>query len=406
MKSLDTIPSFNFLRLDAVNEAGDFLLRRRSAYFIYFGENVIRKILSCTLTIACFFFGADCGSEITVPQNDDIITVEKELTDGEQPAVSPDGRKIAFTRNGDIFVCDTSGANITQLTLGAETDIQPRWHPNGQAIGFIRKNTGENNRGILFTIAANGGAATQLLPNQFVADSLVERNWVYGGIGMPIWDWSPSAGCVAFLQQSGVRTFLKIFSLMSTQEIFSTKTYDDKTAIDANGSSFIWSSEEEIAFIGQNSSGGKNAFLLNLLNQNLLVDSSHVYPYYICRNPLNNNFGYLSSIPHSPRSGIIITDFSKTIREQVLDGGGNGFKWSPDGRIILFEDPWYYPNPFGYRKSRIGIYDMVLNKQFLLTQKGDIDRVNYFFDWGKSSRKVYFERHKKITVVSFEYTLK
>jgi hypothetical protein len=64
-----------------------------------------------------FFFSIlqiDCKNDPPVIPptllEDTFITYEKILNDGEQPAVSRDGSKIAFVRKGDIWVMDTSGA--------------------------------------------------------------------------------------------------------------------------------------------------------------------------------------------------------------------------------------------------------------------------------------------------------
>lgn len=57
------------------------------------------------------------------------------------PAVSPDGRKIAFAAVGtggdfEIFVMDIDGGNRVQLTNNDSEDSEPRWAPSGTSIVY------------------------------------------------------------------------------------------------------------------------------------------------------------------------------------------------------------------------------------------------------------------------------
>jgi Tol biopolymer transport system component len=64
------------------------------------------------------------------------------LTEGMEPAWSPDGQKIAFASdrdgNWEIYVMNADGSGITRLTYESADDLQPAWSPDGQKLVFLR----------------------------------------------------------------------------------------------------------------------------------------------------------------------------------------------------------------------------------------------------------------------------
>ncbi|RMH60461.1 MAG: S9 family peptidase [Calditrichaeota bacterium] len=83
--------------------------------------------------------------------------------------VSPDGKKVAFvvTRyvlkegkaNSDIWLMNTDGTDLFQLTNSDAADYNPRWHQDGRHLLFI--STRENGPQV-WMIRATGGEAAQL----------------------------------------------------------------------------------------------------------------------------------------------------------------------------------------------------------------------------------------------------
>jgi Tol biopolymer transport system component len=72
---------------------------------------------------------------------------DPQLTDNTAPdsgaAWSPNGKRIAFERNSDIWVMNADGTNQTRLTNNAIIDSNPTWSPNGKKIAFVSERDGD-----------------------------------------------------------------------------------------------------------------------------------------------------------------------------------------------------------------------------------------------------------------------
>ncbi|MFT3886100.1 MAG: S41 family peptidase [Flavobacteriales bacterium] len=76
-----------------------------------------------------------------------------------QPAISPDGRTIAFCYQGDLWRVPTSGGEATLLTSSEAMDAAPVWSHDGRWIAFMSDRYGN---GDVFLMPSTGGEATRL----------------------------------------------------------------------------------------------------------------------------------------------------------------------------------------------------------------------------------------------------
>jgi Tol biopolymer transport system component len=114
-------------------------------------------------------FESGIGQEATGSGDRDIFLLQvatgrvTRLTDDpardEYPALSPDGSRIAFTRqqesNADIYVMNADGSGVNQVTGGEGVDLRPVWSPDGTRIAFERD-------GDIYVMTADGSAIMQL----------------------------------------------------------------------------------------------------------------------------------------------------------------------------------------------------------------------------------------------------
>ena len=75
------------------------------------------------------------------------------------PALSPDGKRLAFVYRGDIWMAASSGGKATPLTQHIETDGFPVFSPDGAWVAFASKRNGNWD---IFAVPAEGGPARQL----------------------------------------------------------------------------------------------------------------------------------------------------------------------------------------------------------------------------------------------------
>jgi Tol biopolymer transport system component/C-terminal processing protease CtpA/Prc len=90
------------------------------------------------------------------------------------PAISPDGKTIAFTFKGDIYRVSSAGGAATPLTSHTANDFMPVWSHDGKQIAFASDRYGNYD---IYVINADGGEAKRLtfhsadeFPTSFSAD--------------------------------------------------------------------------------------------------------------------------------------------------------------------------------------------------------------------------------------------
>jgi eukaryotic-like serine/threonine-protein kinase len=153
--------------------------------------NFSRFIIAIAI-MSAFLVGAAVAYRLAQPKSQDYLKMTELTYSGKDssPAVSPDGKLIAFRSERDgkprIWIKQVHGGNEIVLTSGP--DDYPRFSPDGSAILFIRTNSANDS---LYRIPIIGGEERKILDNVKTAD------------------FSPDGKKIAFFRaQSGSSTLL------------------------------------------------------------------------------------------------------------------------------------------------------------------------------------------------------
>ncbi len=90
---------------------------------------------------------ADRDVVVSSPDGEHPVRITGAGADDAEPALSPSGGRVAFTRTGveaaDVYAVGSDGSGLTRLTTNAGADIQPAWSPDGTRIAFASEREGD-----------------------------------------------------------------------------------------------------------------------------------------------------------------------------------------------------------------------------------------------------------------------
>ena len=157
------------------------------------------------------------------------------------PAVSPDGKTVAFSYKGDIYLVDSEGGEARQLTSNPAYDYSPVWSPDGRKLAFASDRYGNFD---IFVISVDGG-----VPSRVTTHSAKETPWTF----------TPDGKKILFTARIQDPAESALFPKSSMTELYSVDVnggrYDQVLATPAEEVSFIGKSG---AFLYQDCKGGEN----------------------------------------------------------------------------------------------------------------------------------------------------
>jgi len=98
------------------------------------------------------FAAASLHAQLPAPTSEPILGARL-------PALSPDGKRLAFVYRGDIWAASSDGGRAVPLTSHVDMDAHPQFSPDGRWVAFAsRRNGGWD----MFVVPADGGPSRQL----------------------------------------------------------------------------------------------------------------------------------------------------------------------------------------------------------------------------------------------------
>ena len=86
-----------------------------------------------------------------------LVNLTNDVANDMEPAFSPNGQQIAFVSdrdgNPDVFVMNADGSNVLNMTNNSAVDIMPTWSPDGRTLAFASDREGDFE---IFTLGPGG----------------------------------------------------------------------------------------------------------------------------------------------------------------------------------------------------------------------------------------------------------
>ena len=224
----------------------------------------VRHFAVPLLSLAACAVSSSAFAQLAPPKEEPVIGAR-------MPALSPDGKTLAFVWRGDVWVSPASGGRAYSVTDHVELDAYPIFSPDGKWIAFSSLRNGNYD---IFVVPTTGGDARQM---------------TFSGSSEVATDWSPDGKTILFSAQRDVPNST-LFALDVKTLRFNKLTEDYKTLSNAvyspDGShiafqraGFPWTRPR------YNGSGGAQLWSLDLgagKRQSIIDDErQHLWPHYL-----------------------------------------------------------------------------------------------------------------------------
>lgn len=119
-----------------------------------------------------------CGALAMIASTQAVVSFEGPVKRTRYPSLSPDGKTLAFSYQGDIFRVSSEGGRAERLTVHPAAETMPRFSPDGKHIAFTSTRHGNMD---VFVMAADGSGLrrlTFLSANDYAMGWTPDSKWV------------------------------------------------------------------------------------------------------------------------------------------------------------------------------------------------------------------------------------
>jgi Tol biopolymer transport system component/C-terminal processing protease CtpA/Prc len=260
-------------------------------------------------------------------------------------ALSPDGKQLAFTYRGEIWVASSSGGRATALTNNVEMNDNPVWSPDGQYIAFASNRYGSWD---IFVVPAEGGPSKRLT---FSSGSEIPSDWTPDGKEIAFVstrdDTYPAVYTVNVETGRTRKLFRDMMAIGSPHfEAAGTKVVYTRLGFPAvrpryhgSAASQLW--EYDLAS-NKRTALAKNEF--QHLWPALAPGGSGVYTVTVgeltpSSSPMNKSIGkWADSVARTPNVYLVAKGKAKRLTDLVGDAGARFLTSAPAAGLIAYED--------------------------------------------------------------------
>jgi len=157
------------------------------------------------------------------------------------PSISPDGKNVAFSYKGDLYVVDSEGGEARQLTSNPAYDYSPVWSPDGKTVAFASDRYGNFD---IYKVSVDGG-----VPVRLTTHSAKDTPWTF----------TPDGKNILFTSRIQDPASSALFPKSSMTELYSVSIDGGRPV------QVLATPAEEVSFIGkkgnfvyQDCKGGEN----------------------------------------------------------------------------------------------------------------------------------------------------